>query len=43
LAKHIERVDKLVQSIAKKKGRSLPAIDEVVMLVNAQLLKNQSQ
>lgn len=42
-AKHIERVDKLVQSIAKKKGRSLPAIDEVVMLVNAQLLKNQSQ
>ncbi len=42
-AKNIERVDKLVQFIAKQKGKSLPEIDEVVMLVNAQLLKNQNQ
>ncbi len=42
-AKNIERVDKLVQLIAKQKGKSLPAIDEVVGLVNAQLKKNQSQ
>ena len=42
-AKNIERVDKLVQLIAKQKGKSLPVIDEVVALVNAQLEKNRAQ
>ena len=42
-AKNIERVDKLVQFIAKQKGKSLPVIDEVVTLVNAQLEKNRAQ
>ena len=41
-AKNIERVDKLVQFIAKQKGKSLPVIDEVVTLVNAQLEKNRT-
>ena len=34
-AKNIERVDKLVQSIAKHKGENLLIIDEVVALVNS--------
>ena len=42
-AKNIERVDKLVQFIAKQKGKSLPVIDGVVTLVNAQLEKNRAQ
>ena len=42
-AKNIEWVDKLVQLIAKQKGKSLPVIDEVVTLVNAQLEKNRAQ
>jgi hypothetical protein len=42
-AKNIERVDKLVQSIAKHKGKNLLIIDEVVTLVNTQLEKNQAQ
>lgn len=42
-AKNIERVDKLVQFTAKQKGKSLPVIDEVVTLVNAQLEKNRAQ
>ena len=42
-AKNIERVDKLVQLIAKQKGKSLPVIDEVDTLVNAQLEKNRAQ
>lgn len=42
-AKNIERVDKLVQSIAKHKGKHLLIIDEVVSLVNVQLAKNQAQ
>lgn len=36
-AHHIERVDRLVQSIAAQKGLRNPAIDEVVALVDAQL------
>ena len=42
-AKNIERVDKLVQFIAKQKGKSLPVIDGVVTLVNAQLEKIRAQ
>jgi hypothetical protein len=42
-AKNIERVDKLVQSIAKYKGKNLSIIDDVVTLVNAQLEKNQAR
>jgi hypothetical protein len=42
-AKNIERVDKLVQSIAKHKGMHLSIIDDVVTLVNTQLEKNQAQ
>ena len=42
-AKNIERVDKLVQSIAKHKGKHLSIIDDVVALVNTQLEKNQTQ
>ena len=42
-AKNIERVDKLVQFIAKQRGKSLPVIDGVVTLVNAQLEKNRAQ
>lgn len=41
-ARNIERVDQLVQFIAKQQGKSLPVIDEVVMLVNAQLQKNRA-
>ena len=41
-AKNIERVDQLVQSIAKKRNKSLMEIDEVASLVNAQLEKNRS-
>jgi hypothetical protein len=42
-AKNIERFDKLVQSIAKHKVKHLSIIDDVVVLVNAQLEKNQAQ
>ena len=36
-APNIERVDRLVQKVAAQKGMRLPAIDEVVALVDAQL------
>jgi hypothetical protein len=42
-AKNIERVDKLVQSISKHKGKNFSIIDDVVTLVNTQLEKNQAQ
>lgn len=42
-AKNIERVDQLIQSIAKHKGKHLSIIDDVVALVNTQLEKNQAQ
>ena len=42
-AKNIERVDKLVQSIAKHKGKNFSIIDDVVTLVNTQLEKNRAQ
>jgi hypothetical protein len=41
-APNIERVDKLVQLVAAQHGRSLPAIDEIVRLVDAQLEKNRA-
>jgi hypothetical protein len=40
-AANIERVDKLVQTIAAQKGLHNPAIDEVVKLVDAQLELNR--
>jgi len=42
-APNIERVDRLVQAIAKQKGISHPAIDEVVSLVDAQLDLNRKK
>jgi hypothetical protein len=41
-APYIERVDKLVQLVAKHKGRSSPVLDETVRLVDAQLEKNRA-
>ena len=42
-APNIERVDKLVQSIAKNTGKSLPSINETVQLVDEWLEKNRAQ
>ena len=40
-APNIERVDRLVQTIARQKGMRLAALDEVVALVDAQLALNR--
>jgi len=40
-ALNIERVDRLVRTVAAQKGMSLPVLDEVVALVDAQLEKNR--
>ena len=40
-APYIERVDRLVQAIAKQKGMRSPVLDEVVALVDAQLEVNR--
>jgi hypothetical protein len=40
-ASNIERVDRLVQSIAANKGKSLEAVDRTVSLVDGWLSKNQ--
>jgi hypothetical protein len=40
-APYIERVDRLVQAIAKQKGMQLPVLDEVVGLVDAKLEANR--
>jgi hypothetical protein len=40
-APFIERVDRLVQSVAAQKGRSHPAIDETVRLVDQWLVRNR--
>ena len=40
-APNIERVDRLVQTIARQKGLHLEALDEVVALVDAQLALNR--
>jgi hypothetical protein len=42
-APYIERVDRLVQAIAKQKGTRSAAVDEVVALVDAQLELNRKQ
>ena len=42
-AANIERVDRLVQAIAKQKGMKSPVIDEVVTLVDAQLELNRKK
>jgi hypothetical protein len=40
-AQHIERADKLVQLIARQRGRSHPVLDATVALVDAQLERNR--
>jgi hypothetical protein len=42
-APYIERVDRLVQAIAKQKGMQLPILDEVVGLVDAKLEGNRKK
>jgi len=42
-APNIERVDRLVQAIAKQKGTNSPVVDEVVSLVDAQLELNRKK
>ena len=42
-APYIERVDRLVQTIAAQKGMRLPALDEVVGLVDARLEANRKK
>jgi hypothetical protein len=42
-APYIERVDRLVQAIAKQKSMQLPALDEVVRLVDAKLEANRKK
>jgi hypothetical protein len=41
-APYIERVDRLVQLVARQKGRSSPVLDETVRLVDEQLEKNRA-
>ena len=42
-APHIERVDKLVQSIARSRGQSLDSLDRIVDTVDAWLHRNRQQ
>jgi len=42
-APYIERVDRLVQAIAKQKGMQLPVLDQVVNLVDARLEVNRKK
>jgi hypothetical protein len=42
-APKIERVDRLVQAVAKQKGMQLPILDEVVRLVDARLELNRKK
>jgi hypothetical protein len=42
-APNIERVDRLVQAVAKQKGMQLPILDEVVRLVDARLELNRKK
>jgi hypothetical protein len=42
-APYIERVDRLVQTIAAQKGMKLAALDEVVALVDARLELNRKK
>ena len=41
-APYIERVDKLVQTLAAQQGRSHPVLDDTVALVDAQLKRNRA-
>jgi hypothetical protein len=41
-APYIERVDRLVQLVARQKGRRSPVLDEIVTLVDEQLEKNRA-
>jgi hypothetical protein len=41
-APYIERVDRLVQLVARQRGRSSPVLDATVKLVDAQLAKNRA-
>ena len=41
-APRIERVDKLVQTIASSKGQTLPEVDEIVSIVDGKLAANQA-
>jgi hypothetical protein len=41
-APYIERVDRLVQLVARQKGRSSPVLDEIASLVDQQLEKNRA-
>ena len=40
-AQNIERVDRLVQSVAAQHGKRSPAVDEIVQLVDAWLVRNR--
>jgi len=40
---NIERVDRLVQLIAKQKGKSNPEVDKIVTLVDGWLDKNRKK
>jgi ketopantoate reductase len=40
-ARNIERVDRLVQAIARQKGMSLPELDEIVRIVDLRLERNR--
>ncbi len=42
-ATNIERVDRLVQTVARQKGMQSDAVDEVVALVDGWLAKNRSK
>ena len=42
-AQNIERVDRLVQTIAKQKGMQNPVVDRTVALVDGWLEKNRSK
>ena len=42
-APYIERVDRLVQSIAAQRGQRNPVVDEIVRLVDAQLEQNRAK
>ena len=42
-APFIERVDRLVQTLAAAHGKFHPAVDQVVELVNAQLEENRAK
>ena|SRR5579872_3023490 len=42
-AKHIERVDRLIQALAVQKGMQSPVVDEMVASIDARLLSNRER